>query len=122
MGIFDEFIITTKCVPIASRVLHIYKLVVTSNQGVPGVLRFLTHNDIPTGAYNSFVPKNLFSQEEVLCSGRVLYAGQPVGIIVAGTVQPPINHRLAITHIVQKTYKIHSALKVLHHNQVMYSE
>ena len=57
-------------------------------QDVPGVLRFLTHKDIPTGGYNSFVSKEsavTCSKQEVLCSGKVLYAGQPVGIIVAGT-------------------------------------
>ena len=53
-------------------------------QKVPGVRRFLTHKDIPARGYNSFQPQNTSSQQEVLCSGKVLYAGQPVGIIVAG--------------------------------------
>ena len=48
------------------------------------MLRFLTHKDIPAGGYNSFLSKHLYQPNEVLCSGKVLYAGQPLGIIVAG--------------------------------------
>lgn len=52
-------------------------------QAVPGAECFISANDIPEGGENNFA--QAFGQpEEVLCSGHVLYAGQPVGLIVAG--------------------------------------
>nr|CAD7442483.1 unnamed protein product [Timema bartmani] len=55
--------------------------------GIPGVVRFLTAEDIP--GKNSFTPALvfLFETEEIFCSGKVLFAGQPVGLIVAETQQ-----------------------------------
>ncbi|CAG2214889.1 XDH [Mytilus edulis] len=47
---------------------------------LPGVLKFITAKDIP-GVNNCF-PNSM--AEEVLCSGDVVYAGQALGIIVAG--------------------------------------
>ncbi|CAG2057498.1 unnamed protein product, partial [Timema podura] len=56
-------------------------------EGIPGVVRFLTAEDIP--GKNSFTPALvfLFETEEIFCSGKVLFAGQPVGLIVAETQQ-----------------------------------
>ncbi|XP_067656035.1 uncharacterized protein [Haliotis asinina] len=48
----------------------------------PGVLRYISASDIPAGGRNSFSP-TFFLDEEIFCSGRVLYSGQPIGIIVA---------------------------------------
>nr|CAD7570667.1 unnamed protein product [Timema californicum] len=59
----------------------------TSRRGIPGVVRFLTAEDIP--GKNCFTPPLvfLFEQEEIFCSGKVLFAGQAVGLIVAETQQ-----------------------------------
>ncbi|XP_068085795.1 uncharacterized protein [Anabrus simplex] len=50
---------------------------------MPGVVQFLGVGDIP--GKNEFAPPllNLGHKEELFCSGKILYAGQPVGIIVA---------------------------------------
>ncbi|PVD33599.1 hypothetical protein C0Q70_04856 [Pomacea canaliculata] len=53
---------------------------------LPGVLRFIQASDIPPGGKNSFSTFTSAS-EEILCSGRVEYAGQPIGIIVADDPQ-----------------------------------
>uniref|UniRef100_A0A240PKA6 Indole-3-acetaldehyde oxidase n=1 Tax=Anopheles epiroticus TaxID=199890 RepID=A0A240PKA6_9DIPT len=55
---------------------------------IPGVVALYTAKDIP-GA-NDFMPvKSQFSPnvEEVFCSGRVLFHGQPVGLVVANTFE-----------------------------------
>nr|CAD7197905.1 unnamed protein product [Timema douglasi] len=59
----------------------------TPYRGIPGVVRFLTAEDIP--GKNCFTPPLvfLFEQEEIFCSGKVLFAGQAVGLIVAETQQ-----------------------------------
>jgi hypothetical protein len=51
-------------------------------QKLPGVVRFVTAADIPEGGVNNFFSEG--EPEEVFCSGKVLYAGQPVGLILAG--------------------------------------
>ncbi|XP_025084732.1 xanthine dehydrogenase-like [Pomacea canaliculata] len=53
---------------------------------LPGVLKFIQASDFPAGGKNSF---SLFgpTPEEILSSGRVEYAGQPIGIIVADDPQ-----------------------------------
>ena len=48
------------------------------------MVQFLTAADIPDGGVNNFCPEAGYTAEEVFCSGKVLYAGQPVGLIVAG--------------------------------------
>ncbi|XP_026494618.2 uncharacterized protein LOC113399655 [Vanessa tameamea] len=51
---------------------------------IPGVSAFYTAKDIPGN--NTFTPKNIAlmtADEEILCSGKVMFCGQPVGIIVA---------------------------------------
>lgn len=53
-------------------------------QNIPGVLGFYTANDIP--GKNSFTPTKvpiMDVDEEILCSGKVMYYGQPAAIIVA---------------------------------------
>jgi len=50
-------------------------------QKMPGVVDFLTSSNIPAKGENSF---NDGDKEEVFCSGEVLYAGQALGLIVAG--------------------------------------
>ncbi|KAJ9584593.1 hypothetical protein L9F63_021063, partial [Diploptera punctata] len=55
---------------------------------IPGVLKFLMADDIPGMNSFSTLSDSLFyieSHEEILCSGQVKYAGQPLGIIVAET-------------------------------------
>ncbi|XP_001688833.2 uncharacterized protein LOC5667145 [Anopheles gambiae] len=55
---------------------------------IPGVIAFYTAKDIP--GVNDFMPvKSEFSPnvEEVFCSGRILYHGQPVGLVLADTFE-----------------------------------
>lgn len=55
-----------------------------NEQEVDGVIAFYSAKDIP--GLNSFTPDDLplyAKAEEVLCSGRVCYYEQPIGIIVA---------------------------------------
>ncbi|XP_070198779.1 xanthine dehydrogenase/oxidase-like [Littorina saxatilis] len=53
-----------------------------------GVYKFIQASDIPTGGTNSFTaPTGGIKPEEFLCSGQVLYAGQPLAIIVAADPQ-----------------------------------
>lgn len=57
---------------------------------ISGVYKFFTAEDIP--GENNFMPirKSFafnFTKEEIICSGEVLYHGQPVGIIVADTFE-----------------------------------
>ena len=48
-----------------------------------GVVKFITASDI--AGTNSFVPEvQGFKPEEILCSGQVLFAGQAIGLVVAG--------------------------------------
>ena len=51
---------------------------------MPGVVAYLDHNDVP-GENNAAVPPLQIEPEELFCSGKVKYAGQPVGLIVADT-------------------------------------
>uniref|UniRef100_A0A182JFA6 Indole-3-acetaldehyde oxidase n=1 Tax=Anopheles atroparvus TaxID=41427 RepID=A0A182JFA6_ANOAO len=61
---------------------------------IPGVLAFYDAGDIPgennfavlKGNINTRFPFN-DTVEEILCSGRVLYHGQPVGVVVADTFE-----------------------------------
>lgn len=51
-----------------------------------GVVAFLDKDDIP--GRNTFIPKEeiiVRTDEELFCSGTVLYHSQPIGIIVAKT-------------------------------------
>ncbi|XP_067656038.1 uncharacterized protein [Haliotis asinina] len=49
----------------------------------PGVLKYISAADIPTGGVNNFREATAAGVEELFCSGRVEYSGQPIGIIVA---------------------------------------
>nr|CAD7202177.1 unnamed protein product [Timema douglasi] len=53
---------------------------------MPGVVRFLSAQDIP-GKNNAIPFPTVYTTEpeELFCSGKILYEGQPVGIIVAVT-------------------------------------
>ncbi|GFO29431.1 indole-3-acetaldehyde oxidase-like [Plakobranchus ocellatus] len=52
---------------------------------IPGVVAFLKASDIPAGGVNNWRPKGIYNNavEELLSSGPINYAGQPIGIIVA---------------------------------------
>ncbi|XP_059138915.1 uncharacterized protein LOC131927200 [Physella acuta] len=54
---------------------------------LPGVVAFLKASDIPKGGINNWRPKSLYifkpGTQELLSSGVIEYAGQPIGIIVA---------------------------------------
>ena len=55
---------------------------------IPGVVRFFSAKDIP--GLNNFMPLCFgfnYKVEEVLCSEKLLYHGQPVGVIVADTFE-----------------------------------
>ncbi|KAF6212617.1 hypothetical protein GE061_013143 [Apolygus lucorum] len=63
----------------------------TKALAMTGVVSFFSAQDIP--GKNSFVtviPPLMVEHEEIFCSGKVLYAGQPVGIIVATTQEMAI--------------------------------
>ncbi len=47
---------------------------------MPGVVKFLQASDIP--GVNNFTPGS--APEEIFCSEQVEYAGQAIGLIVAG--------------------------------------
>ncbi|ESO95691.1 hypothetical protein LOTGIDRAFT_231915 [Lottia gigantea] len=69
---------------------------------MPGVLKFLTSKDIPQGGVNNCYPERLLViEEEVFCSGKVIYAGQPLGLIVA---EDQMQANIA-AGLVQVTYK-----------------
>jgi xanthine dehydrogenase molybdopterin-binding subunit B len=48
---------------------------------MPGVLRFITAKDIP--GVNNFIGA-VDSPEQIFCDGEAAYAGQGVGVIIAG--------------------------------------
>ncbi|XP_005106600.1 xanthine dehydrogenase 1 isoform X2 [Aplysia californica] len=54
---------------------------------LPGVVDFISASDIPKGGVNNWRPTGIYGDatEELLCSGNVVYNGQPIGIIVADT-------------------------------------
>ncbi|KAK9496480.1 hypothetical protein O3M35_013242 [Rhynocoris fuscipes] len=60
---------------------------------IPGVVAFYTAKDIPMK--NSFIAPDsqylLVEYEELFCSGKVQYAGQPVGILIAVTQDLAVN-------------------------------
>ena len=49
---------------------------------MPGVVRYLSYKDIPPEGSNYFYPNA--EPEEVFCSNQILYAGQVLGLILAG--------------------------------------
>ncbi|XP_076471897.1 xanthine dehydrogenase-like [Babylonia areolata] len=52
--------------------------------GMSGVYKFISAADFPTGGDNNFMPPAVYTtKEEIFSSGKILYAGQPVGLIVA---------------------------------------
>lgn len=62
-----------------------FKSIKLSLQKMPGVAAFFSAKDIP--GTNNFMPAGLGNEdvEEILCSGEVLFYGQPAGVIVAET-------------------------------------
>ncbi|XP_066268462.1 uncharacterized protein [Branchiostoma lanceolatum] len=64
---------------------------------MPGAVACLTANDVP-GINNHAKPMK--QPEEILCSGEVLYAGQPVALVVADTQ----SHADAMAKAVKVTY------------------
>lgn len=67
----------------AQKTIHFSKgLIIYFFQKIPGVVAFFGPKDIPGN--NNFSPKNLMGGvEEIFCSEKVLFNGQPVGMIVA---------------------------------------
>lgn len=51
---------------------------------MPGVIAYIDHKDVP-GKNVICGPPLLPAEEELFCSGKVLYNGQPVGLILAGS-------------------------------------
>lgn len=55
---------------------------------VSGVYKYITASDIPPQGQNNFMPLSVYSTvEEIFSSGQILYAGQPIGLIVADDPQ-----------------------------------
>ncbi|XP_025087515.1 xanthine dehydrogenase-like [Pomacea canaliculata] len=51
---------------------------------LPGVYRYIQATDFPAGGENNFMPQSQYSMpEEIFSSGKILFAGQPIGLIVA---------------------------------------
>uniref|UniRef100_A0A240PM44 FAD-binding PCMH-type domain-containing protein n=1 Tax=Anopheles epiroticus TaxID=199890 RepID=A0A240PM44_9DIPT len=77
--LFGAFVLATKP---RTRILRIDP---TEALARPGVVAFYSAKDIP--GTNNFMPVELSNQhvEEIFCSDRVLYHGQPAGIILAET-------------------------------------
>ncbi|XP_035910085.1 xanthine dehydrogenase 1-like [Anopheles stephensi] len=86
----------------------------------PGVVAFYAAKDIP--GTNNFMPPSLGNQEpeEVFCSGEVLYHGQPVGVILAETLNQA-NHAAGLVNIlyerVSQQQPVYPTLKSLVDNQ-----
>ncbi|KAJ0176326.1 hypothetical protein K1T71_008500 [Dendrolimus kikuchii] len=75
--VFAAFVLSTT----GSGVIN--KIDATVALNYPGVIAFYTAKDIP--GINSFTPNNYLlytSYEEILCSGKVKYYNQPIGVIV----------------------------------------
>ena len=66
-------------------------------QALPGVRHFIDHTCIP--GMNSWVPWS--DAEEIFSSGKILYAGQSIGLILADT--PELAHKAV--DLVKVTYK-----------------
>ncbi|XP_055688260.1 uncharacterized protein LOC129792886 [Lutzomyia longipalpis] len=77
-------------VPATEISAHILDIDVTEALKIPGVVAFFCAKDIP--GVNSYITQffieglDFIEHEEVFCNGRVLYHSQPVGIIVAETL------------------------------------
>ncbi|KAL8593330.1 hypothetical protein ACOMHN_009983 [Nucella lapillus] len=56
---------------------------------MPGVVRYISADDIPAQGKNDLFPWSIFDAEpeEILSSGKVEYAGQPLGIVLAESQQ-----------------------------------
>ena len=47
---------------------------------------YIDHKDIPEGGQNSYLTEFFYKvPEELFCSGKVKYSGQPVGLIMASS-------------------------------------
>lgn len=67
---------------------------------MPGVISYVDHKDVP--GKNLFCsPPLLKIEEELFCSGKVLYYGQPVGLILADS----FDQAQAATNVVNITYE-----------------
>ncbi|KAL8614120.1 hypothetical protein ACOMHN_026337 [Nucella lapillus] len=63
---------------------HIEHIDPSEALSMTGVYKFLTAADFPSGGENNFMPPSSYgTKEEILCSGKIQYAGQPIGLIVA---------------------------------------
>ncbi|XP_053676315.1 uncharacterized protein LOC128726526 [Anopheles nili] len=86
----------------------------------PGVVAFYSAKDIP--GTNNFMPASVGNQEveEVFCSGEVLYHGQPVGVIVAETMNQA-NYAATLVNILyermSQNQQVYPTLKSLFDDQ-----
>lgn len=81
---------------------------------MPGVRAFVDYKDVP--GTNSFTPPNLSPTEEVLfVVDKVLYNGQPIGIILADTRQ----HALNAARFVKVTYNASSDIPAINIKDVL---
>ncbi|CAH2090110.1 unnamed protein product [Euphydryas editha] len=83
---------------------------------IPGVVAFLTAKDIP--GKNTFTPKEMpwqDSDEEILASKKILYFGQPIGLIAAVTGKLAINAAslVKVSYIKYKTKPVLSIADAL---------
>ncbi|CAG5117383.1 unnamed protein product [Candidula unifasciata] len=74
---------------------------------VPGVVAFIQASDIPAGGVNNWRPYGIFGdfKEELLSTGTILYAGQPIGIVVAD-LQTTADTAAALVKVTYKNVQI----------------
>lgn len=81
-----------------------------------GVVGFISHKDVP--GENSFSPPNLSpTREELFCSGKVLYNGQPIGVVLADSFETAVE----AAELVKVTYKDGSGQPLFNIKQVLES-
>ncbi len=66
-------------------------------EGVPGVVRVLTHSDVPNNWYTILKLINVgYDDEPVLAEDKVLYRGEPIVAVVAKTERAAIEGAAAV--------------------------
>ncbi|KXJ82609.1 hypothetical protein RP20_CCG012771 [Aedes albopictus] len=108
------------CFVLASKVnARILEIDTTEVLNIPGVIAFYSAKDIP--GQNDVMPfKDICPEkEEIFCSDKVLYHGQPVGVIIAKTFElaNTASKRVLITYSEVQNPICTTIQKIIEHNQ-----